>query len=423
MSKKLQFVSLLLVVAVSIVFGMVVNSTLNRIPKASAETPLYSTIPDSVPVVQAPSFADIAEKANPAVVSIDVAMKVPVQSMGEMPFDDFIWKFFGMPERKERDNRNQQFRRRSPEQQYEKQEGGGSGFIISSDGYILTNNHVVENATKIVVTLQNDDDYEAKVVGTDPQIDIALIKIEPKSSLPVLPFGDSDKLRVGEWVIAIGNPLALKHTVTVGVVSAKSRKNMSDNTSLTSFIQTDAAINFGNSGGPLLNAKGEVIGINTAIWRANNAEGIGFAIPINPVKRILEQLKEKGKVSHGLLGIGVKPVDENKQDYYKLPFKRGAYVDSVTSGLPGDKAGIQEGDIIVSVDGKDIKDNSDLVDEISSHTAGDVVQIGIYRDGKKITLEARLGDRAELAGGEKEQLPEKGRRATRTISSDSMLIT
>lgn len=400
MSKKYQFAILLLVVAVSIIFGMVINSTISRVPKASAETPLFSVLPEGA-TVQSPNFADIAERANPAVLSIDVAVKVKrYHTEDSFPFGDFF-RYFGFPERDEDGRKN----RKSPEQEYDERPGGGSGFIISSDGYLLTNNHVVENATKIVVTLQNDDKYDAKIVGTDPQFDVALLKIDPKSSLAVLPLGDSDKLRVGEWVIAIGNPLTLEHTVTVGVVSAKSRRGY--DIPLASFIQTDAAINFGNSGGPLLNAKGEVVGINAAIQRQMLAEGIGFAIPINPVKKILDQLKEKGKVSHGYLGVGVKPVSEKIKDYYKLPVSKGAFVDTVQTDLPGDKAGIKVGDIIVSVDDREIKDSSELVEEISSRAAGERVELGIYRNGKKMKLDVKLGDRTEAETGVTGEAPEK----------------
>ncbi len=406
MNRKSQFLILLLIVAVSVVFGMVINSTINRVPKASAETPLFTTSYGSA-VIQTPDFAEIAEKANPAVVSIDVKIKAEKSPMGNVPFDDFIWRFFGMPERKEMpDDRYHRFREKSPDEDFDLKENGGSGFAISSDGYILTNNHVVDKATQITVTMENDDEYEAKLIGSDPLLDVALIKIEPKGSLPVLPFGDSDALKVGEWVMAIGNPLLLKATVTVGVVSAKSRRSMSD-TPLASFIQTDAAINFGNSGGPLLNAKGDVVGINTAIFRANYAEGIGFAIPINQVKRILDQLKTEGKVSHGYLGVGVRAVDENIKDYYGLQSKKGALIDTIEPGLPGDKAGLKKGDIILSVNGQEIKDNSDLVDEISSRSAGDRVEIGILRDGKRITIDAKLGERGDAEALRKEDIPKK----------------
>ncbi|MEW5806456.1 MAG: Do family serine endopeptidase [Acidobacteriota bacterium] len=409
MNKRFQFILLLLIVGVSIIFGMVINGMVNRIPVASAESKLYSTAPDMA--IQAPSFADIAEKANPAVVSVIKYSKKRVIDERYFPLDDFIWRFFGMPERQDRrEEQRQHYRRRSPRQEeFEHEDGGGSGFVISPDGYILTNNHVTEHATRIEVTMENDEKYEAKLIGSDPEIDVALIKIEPRRALPVLPLGDSDKIRVGEWVAAIGNPYMLKHTVTVGVVSAKGRRNlmMMSDSPLATFIQTDAAINLGNSGGPLLNARGEVIGINTAIYRGNLAEGIGFAIPINQVKAILDQLKAKGKVSRGYLGVVVRSVDEKIQDYYKLGSRKGAFVDAVQPGLPGDKAGIRKGDIILSVDGKEIKESQDLVSEISSRSAGDRVKLEIFRDGKGMTLEVKLGERETISAEKGEEYPEK----------------
>ncbi len=410
MSKKFQFISLLLIVAVSVIFGMLVNTTLNRIPKASAESPLFSTLPDTSSV-EVPNFADIAEKAKFAIVTViksEKTRRAPQRYFTD-PFEEFFKRWFGIPERRERED--EKFYRYREEREPEEEEipsGGGSGFILSSDGYILTNNHVVENATKIEVTLENDQKYIAKLVGSDPEIDVALLKIEPKSPLSVLPLGDSDKLRVGEWVIAIGHPFHLKQTVTVGVVSAKELTyyQLTSDLPLASFIQTDAAINFGNSGGPLLNARGEVVGMNTAIYRQNLAEGMGFAIPINLVKSILEQLKIKGKVSRGYLGVVISSINEEKKDYYKLESMKGAFVERVEPGLPADKAGIKVGDIIISVDEIEIKDNSHLLSIIANKLAGEKVTIGIIREGKKKSFKVVLGEREKLMSqGEDEREP------------------
>lgn len=406
MSKKFQFISLLLIVAVSVIFGMLVNTTLNKVPKVSAETPLFSSLSE-LSVIGAPNFADIAENAKPAVVTVIKIVKSKKfhRDHFDSPFEDFFWKFFGMPEKREKkDERWHRYREREPKEEYEYKGGGGSGIIISSDGYILTNNHVTENATKIEITLENEEKYIARLIGSDPEIDVALLKIEPKSSLPVLPLGDSDKLRVGEWVLAIGNPYNFYQTVTVGVVSAKERKNLSltSDMPLASFIQTDAAINFGNSGGPLLNARGEVVGINTAIFRQNLAEGIGFAIPINLVKSILDQLKTTGKVSRGYLGVVISSINEEKKDYYKLETMKGAFVERVEPGLPGDKAGIMPGDIIVNVDGVDVKDSTDLVSNIANKRAGEKVTISIIRDGKKKSFNVVLGERERMMAGKEE---------------------
>jgi serine protease Do len=342
-----------------------------------------------------PSFADIAAKVNPAVVSITAISVEKNQGMGNMP-QEFMGPFeffFGNPHQ------------RGPQDQPPVQEAGGSGFIISPEGYILTNNHVVDDATKVTVTLDDGRTFDAKIVGRDKETDVALLKIDA-SNLPTAPLGDSSAMRPGDWVMAIGNPLMYSHTVTVGVISAKGRRISSN--SLDDFLQTDAAINFGNSGGPLVNVQGQVIGINTAITRSDYmgrmVEGIGFAIPINMVKNELEQLKTTGKVERGYLGVRVSAVDQDARDYFKktygLDLKGGALVQSVDEGTPAARAGMQKGDIIVSVNGEPIKDSMELTHKVAGYPPGKTITVEAYKDGKKKEYRVTLGNRAEALAGQ-----------------------
>ncbi|HEY4491924.1 MAG TPA: trypsin-like peptidase domain-containing protein, partial [Acidobacteriota bacterium] len=293
------------------------------------------------------AFRKIAKRMNPTVVNINTTQVV----RGRDPFqdffgnDEFFRRFFGdQPEREMRQN------------------SLGSGVIIDSGGYILTNNHVVENADEIRVSLEDIEDFRnnglaAKVVGRDPKTDLALIKITPKESLLAAPLGDSDALQVGDWVIAIGNPFGLGHTVTVGVVSAKGRELGG---SYDNFIQTDASINPGNSGGPLLNLRGEVVGINSAIaTRTGQSAGIGFAVPIDLAKEIIPQLKTTGHVVRGQLGVTIQ-TQWNEALAREFGVDHGAVVSDVTKGSPADKAGIKRGDVIVQFNGKPIRTGSDL---------------------------------------------------------------
>ncbi|HEY5541654.1 MAG TPA: DegQ family serine endoprotease, partial [Candidatus Binatia bacterium] len=274
----------------------------------------------------------------------------------------------------------------------QRQRSLGSGFIIDGDGSILTNNHVVENAQKIVVKLAADDQqYEAKVIGRDPKTDIAVIKINAKTSLPTATLGDSDRLEVGEWVVAIGNPFGLDSTVTSGIVSAKGRhigQGPYDN-----FIQTDASINPGNSGGPLINLRGEVIGINTAIFsRTGGNMGIGFAIPINLVKEVLPQLRGKGKVTRGFLGVLIQKVTPEIADSLGMDKGYGALVANVTKDGPADKAGVKVGDVIVEFDGKEVKDSSDLPIIVARTPVDKRARMKVLRDKKEISLTVSVGE-------------------------------
>jgi len=364
-------------------------------PAARAQAGDAGARPQAVPA----SFADIASEVSPAVVSITSLTVLDGSrrrfqnphgfgdGFGDPFFDPFEY-FFGEP------------RPREPEGHPRAQQSGGSGVLISADGYLLTNYHVVEGSDKVTVTLNDERDFEAETVGFDEETDVALLKIEG-SDLPAAKLGDSDALRPGDWVVAIGNPLVYNHTVTAGVVSAKGRRLSSS--SLDDFIQTDAAINFGNSGGPLVNTRSEVVGINTAITRSDPygraVEGIGFAIPINLVKEQLEDLKTKGRVSRGYLGVTVAPVDEDAMAYYKQAFgvdlEGGAQVQSVGKGSPSEDSGVTPGDIIVAVEGKAVRHSRDLVNIVSRLSPGKKVTLDILRDGKEQTLKVTLGDRTE----------------------------
>jgi len=338
-----------------------------------------------------PSLSSIVSKVAPAVVNISTVRVVrgpgPVFKYffgpfeeGD-PFKEFFERFFGdIPQR--------EFRQKSL----------GSGFIISKDGYILTNNHVIEKATEIRVRLLNKEEFKAKVIGRDPKTDIALIKIKANHSLSAATLGDSDALRVGDWVIAIGNPFGLGHTVTVGIISAKERiigAGPYDN-----FLQTDAAINPGNSGGPLVNLEGEVVGINTAI--VAQAQGIGFAIPINMAKYILSQLKERGKVMRGWLGVMIQEVTPEIAHALGLKEVKGALVADVTPGSPADKADIRRGDVIIEYNGKKIEEMNELPRLVANTPVGKSVPIKIWRNGKIRQLTVKVGELEEkVAKGER----------------------
>jgi len=410
MDRKYSFAVLLVVVAVSVVFGMILGGRLNApatmlaaTDTAWLEKPQEATLTRSAP---GPSFADIAEEALPAVVGVQNTSIQKATQEGENPHQSdplFRW-FFRTPESE----------RRSV--------GFGSGFIISDEGYILTNNHVVEGATKLRVEMKNGEKYEATIVGADPSIDLALIKIDPQGvSLPTLPLGDSARLRVGEWVLAIGNPLGLDYTVTAGVVSAKGRDFQTDRRILggvASYIQTDAAINKGNSGGPLLNAGGQVVGINTAIYRGGMGgmsdalvEGVGFALPINAARDAVEQILETGSVQRGFLGITMNTydLDEDARDYYGLPDAHGVEITEVQHGMPAERAGVRAHDIIRQVDGQDVANRSDLLSKIATRRPGETVELTVFRDGKTIDLAVKLTSREEgmAARGSGETRPDR----------------
>lgn len=337
----------------------------------------------------AKAFASVVKKAEPAVVH--VAVEKSVKGGGNIPgnpfdfFNDpFFERFFGPQFRHPRMDP-----RKKPRQF--KQRAAGSGFIISPDGYILTNNHVVEKADKITVRLNDKREFTARVIGTDPQSDVALIKIDG-NNLPVLPLGDSDKIEVGEWVIAIGSPFELNQTVTVGVVSAKGRNRMGIN-DYENFIQTDAAINPGNSGGPLLNIYGQAIGINTAIFsRSGGYMGIGFAIPINMAKTIEQQLRKYGKVTRGWLGVVIQDLDEDLAKSFGLDRAQGALVSEVSDNSPAAKAGLRQGDVLVAYNGTPLTNVADLRNKVAMTAPGTRVTMELVRDGHKKKVEVTIGE-------------------------------
>jgi len=331
------------------------------------------------------SFSNLAESASPAVVNIRTVKTIKGGGrvfrqfkkgpFGEDdPMKDFFDRFFD-------EDHKRDFKQRSL----------GSGFIIDKDGYIVTNNHVIDNADKIVVILNDEKEFEAQIVGRDKNTDLSLIKIESNHNLPVLRFGDSDTLKVGQWVVAIGNPFGLEQTVTAGIVSAKGRVIGSG--PYDDFIQTDASINPGNSGGPLLNMKGEVVGINTAIIAGG--QGIGFAIPVNLAKNIIAQLKSTGEVTRGWLGVGIQDISEEVAEYYGIKEKKGVLVTEVFPGDPADLAGIKPKDIILSVNGKAVESARQLTSMIADISVGDKIQIKINRDGKAKTIDVKIAKREE----------------------------
>jgi len=319
------------------------------------------------------NFADVVERINPAVVNIDATTRGGRRRHGragsdgqdDAPFD------FGPP------------RGDTPHR------GAGSGFIIDEDGSILTNNHVIDRAERISVKLSDGRTLRAHVVGADPETDIALIQVDGQKGLPVAPLGNSSTLRMGEWVCAIGNPLGYEHSVTVGVVSFLGRKLF--DMSLDNYIQTDAAINFGNSGGPLINARGEVIGINAAI--SSRASSIGFAVPINGATAILPQLRTHGRVTRGYIGVGLREIDADVEQSLKLSVHRGALVQDVTAGSPADHGGLRAYDVVTAIDDLPVASDDQLIREISSRAPGSAARLRVVRDGHEQALTVKLAER------------------------------
>ena len=331
-----------------------------------------------------PNFVDVAERTIDGVVNIRTEKAVRMAQ--ERFFDPFEF-FFGIPS--QRDPR-QEGRSR---QETPKQVGIGSGVVISRDGYIVTNNHVIDGADDVYVTTNSNEEYKAKVVGTDPFTDLALIKIEGDKELTAIPFGNSDDLRVGEWVLAIGNPFNLRSTVTAGIVSAKGRAAGSGQGSLQvgSFIQSDVAVNPGNSGGALVNMAGELIGINTMIYSSTgNYAGISFAIPTSIVHKVVSDLKEYGTVQRAVLGIAGTNITSAATEKYDLKVSQGALVMEVADRSSAKQAGLKEGDVITSIDGHSISTMSDLQEAISTHKPGDKVRMAVDRKGKAMTIDLVL---------------------------------
>ena len=387
--KSLTAPSLVIGSALCLLAGAGLSGAIERYASAGQPTP--TTAPA---VTQGlPDFASLAKRVGPSVVNVATTQIRKTAQGGPGPFDDddpmsqFWQRFFGgrIP--------------RGPQ----RQNGLGSGFIIDRNGTILTNYHVVDGAQKISVTLSDGKSYDAKVIGKDQKTDIAVIKIDAGHDLPAVTLGDSDHLEVGEWVMAIGNPFGLDHTVTSGIVSAKGRQigaGPYDN-----FIQTDASINPGNSGGPLINLRGEVVGINTAIFSQSGGNiGIGFAIPTNSIKEVLPQLRDKGKVVRDYLGTTVRKITPEIADSLGMKERHGALVAEVMKGSPAERAGIKTGDVIVEFNNKEIKDSSDLPAMVARIAPGTTVPLKVLRDGKDISLPIAVGEMKEnevvASGGE-----------------------
>src|SRR5712691_1243483 len=378
MTRRFVVVTVCLTATIAFLIGLIVAGSMTPQPAISAPTAPQAPARLRAAAVISPglvSFADVAERLNPSVVNIDATSRGSgrLRRFGGLPVPDGP-ELFDRP-----GGRDPQGPRR----------GAGTGFIIDASGLILTNHHVVDGADRIMVRLTDGRNLHATRIGSDPDTDIALIKVESSGPLPYAALVDSDALRLGQWVVAIGNPLAYEHTVTVGVVSFIGRKLF--DSSLDRYIQTDAAINFGNSGGPLINARGEVIGINAAI--SSRAANIGFAVPINQARAILPQLRDKGHVSRGYIGVSLRDVDPDLQRSLGLRSGDGALVQDVTPGSPGSRAGIRIYDLIVAVDGKAVSGNDQLIQLIASRQPGSVASLQIVRDNHPVNIAVKLAER------------------------------
>jgi len=337
------------------------------------------------------AFAQVAEQASPAVVFVQVEKELRGGVVPQTPFDmfpdDFLDRFFGR--RWQRPQTPQAPQQRTPKGRRVPM-GQGTGFIISPDGYIVTNHHVVGEADRVRVKLADGREFDAETVGSDPQTEIALIKIDA-SGLPALALGDSDQLKVGEWVLAIGNPFGLSHTVTAGIVSAKGRGNVGI-TDYADFIQTDAAINPGNSGGPLLNLKGEAVGLNTAIFtRSGGYMGIGFAIPINMVRFVQEQLQDNGTITRGFLGVVIQNLTPELAEWFGIEEGKGVLIAEVSKDSPAEAAGLQRDDVIVEFDGQPVAEIGSFRSRVASTTPGTKAPLVVLRDGKRVKKTVKVG--------------------------------
>jgi len=385
--RRFTILTVALASVVGLLVGLIMAGQFTPTPVVTTAPRVYPVPIDPprpvLPATGAPAnFADVVERINAAVVNIDAT-----SNRGGGAGQEFLRRGDDLPRQFDGPTR-----------------GAGSGFIIDSAGFILTNHHVINNAERITVTLADGRAFRGHVVGSDPAIDVALIKINGARDLPEAPLGNSDGLRVGEWVCAIGNPLGYIHSVTVGVVSFIGRKLFDP--SLDDYIQTDAAINFGNSGGPLINIRGEVIGINSAVSsRTNN---IGFAVPINQAISILAQLKANGKVSRGYLGVRLTDVTPELKLGLNLGVTRGAVVEDFTADSPAERSGLRVYDVIVEVDGLDIGSNDELIRDVSARQPGTVVKLQVLRDEKRMMVPVRLGERPNQSRTDTDELPGGG---------------
>jgi serine protease Do len=352
-------------------------------PAPELNSQLYAS---GLPVAQSVrtdlNFADIAESISPAVVYIEAEKVEKVQMRGffDSPLEDFWRRFFDEPEEREQERRST---------------SSGTGFFISEEGLCVTNNHVVENSVDIRVLSLEGKEFKAEVIGTDAESDLALIKVKGED-FPHVALGKSDALKVGEWVVAIGNPLGLNHTVTAGIVSAKGRLFPDLNLPYQDFVQTDAAINRGNSGGPLLNMSGEVVGINTLIFGPTGGNiGIGFAISSDLAKKVIAQLQENGRVIRGWLGVSVVAITEDTKETFEVDEAKGAWIYTVEDDSPADKAKLQKYDVITAVDGEPVEDSNDLTFRIAEIKPGTRVDMTIVREGKERQVEVKIGEKDE----------------------------
>lgn len=383
-------VSILLLV-ISSLFAAGCESGLAKLQASEKTTQTEEAKPNTPLVVDGnrTSYADVVEKTSPAVVRVNVEVKNKSSKQPMMQGDEdgngggFPFPFPGMPQRQP--------------QRPQKQSGVGSGVIVSADGTILTNNHVIDGADKITVHLDNEnkDSFEAKVVGKDPATDLAVLKVEAKD-LPYLNLGDSDKVRVGDVVLAIGNPLGIGQTVTQGIISAKSRRtDIGDRTSFEDFLQTDAPINRGNSGGALVNLNGELIGINSQILSSGmggGSIGIGFSIPANMAKNVMEQLLKDGKVQRGMLGINIQGIDKEMAESLGLKDTKGALISNVSKDSAAEKAGLKRDDVVTAINGEKINDSNTLRNKVAATKPGSEVRLTIVRDGKEQEVTAKLDE-------------------------------
>jgi serine protease Do len=412
MSRRFTAVTLALTAIVAFLVGAILAGGGSRSSSIAAGPVIKSAKPTSKLIEAAASapllnFADVVERINPAVVNIDAT------TSGRDP--------------RSRRNRNPEspgqldgpndlgprFQLDTPRR------GEGSGFIIDADGSILTNNHVIDRAERINVKLSDGRTLRAHVVGSDPDTDIALIKVDGQTGLPVAPLGDSSALRMGEWVVAIGDPLGYEHSVTVGVVSYIGRKLF--DASLDSYIQTDAAINFGNSGGPLINTRGQVIGINAAI--SARGSSIGFAVPINLASSILSQLRARGRVSRGYIGVALRDIDEDLHGSLNLTVHHGALVQDVTAGSPGERAGLRPYDVIVALDGRAEANDDELIRDIAGHAPGTAVKLRVIREGRAEDVTVKLAERPSRDRGSEQTPPPSPADRNRTGPDQSFGLT
>lgn len=390
-----------------------IDVTVNAVEEHRPGGVVETVEPPTAVVQLQDAFADVAENVMPCVVNISTTKTVKFQHpfFDEFFGDDLFDKFFRGP--RNREDRQREF----------KQQSLGSGFIIRPEGYIVTNFHVIEQADEVLVTLggtngdsngEESEEFKAEVVGTDPDTDLAVLKIDAGRDLPAVPMGDSKALRIGDWSIAIGNPFGLENTLTVGVVSAKGRYTQQLRSPYVDYIQTDAAINPGNSGGPLVNIRGEVIGVNTAIYsRTGGYMGVGFAIPVNTVSDIVDDLIETGHKSRGYIGITFQDLNEALARQYGLDNTDGVLITNVLEDTPAEKAGLKQEDIIVEVDGQRIDYGRQLQQLVARLGAGAEVEVVVIRNGKRRSFDMKLAERpgsvtAEAKPGKEKELPELG---------------